>query len=281
LGVPVTVGPSIILGLFALGVLSRLSGAYLVEWIVLGFAALLIHELGHALAFRRYGVESAITFWLLGGYTVPTDQDAAARLDDRQLLVVSIAGPLFGLVVGAVSLAVAVAARGQGADVRVPLFLWLFVNLGWAVFNLLPIASLDGGQALRHLGGAAFGRPGRAIGLVLGLLASAAIVAASVDYGLYSIAIVAAVFGLFNPTPYLELRDEIWPPRQRREPEPSVVPPPGRAIWARADEGLVGGRGSDGAGPGSIDSDARWSRPGAAQPGVGTPGHPPQGDDRG
>lgn len=211
LGIPITVGPAILAGLAVLGVLSRLSGALLVVWVVLGFVALLIHELGHAVAFRHYGVAASISFWALGGYTAPDDQETATRLSDRQLLVVTVAGPLVGLVVGFVTLIVGIVARDALRLIRMPLLLWLFVNLGWAVFNLMPISSLDGGQALEHLAGAVLGRPGRAIGLALGLLASGAIAVVALRFGLVSVAVVAVVFGLFNPTPYLRLRGEFRP----------------------------------------------------------------------
>jgi membrane-associated protease RseP (regulator of RpoE activity) len=198
-GTPVTVGPAIVVGLLGLGILSRLSGEFLAEWVVLGLIALLLHELGHALAFRRYGVESSIKFWLLGGFTIPNDGEAASRLSDRQMLVVAISGPLVGLVLGGATLAVAPALEGISDSVRVPLFLWIFVNLGWGVLNLLPIAGLDGGRAVEYLGGAVFGRRGRMVGLAAGLLASAVIAAVAVAYGLYSIAFVAFVFGLVIP----------------------------------------------------------------------------------
>jgi Zn-dependent protease len=204
-GVPISVGPAIVAGLAVLGVLSRLSGALLVVWVVLGFVALLIHEMGHALAFRHYGVASSISFWALGGFTAPDDQESAARLSDRQLLVVTVAGPMVGLVVGLGTLVVGSVAREPLWPMRMPIFLWLFVNLGWAVFNLMPVSSLDGGQALEHLAGAVLGRPGRSSGLI-------AVIA--VQFGLLSVAFVAVVFGLFNPTPYLRLRAEIWPTRQ-------------------------------------------------------------------
>jgi stage IV sporulation protein FB len=220
LGVRVAVGPMIVVGLAALGALSRLSGALLAVWVVLGFAALLLHELGHALAFRRYGLKSSISFWVLGGFTVPDDQEAAARLSDRQLFIVTVAGPMVGLVIGAATLVVGIVARDALTPVRMPILLWLFVNLGWAIFNLMPISSLDGGQALEHLAGAILGRAGRAVGLAFGLLASAAIAALAVDLGLYSVAFVAVVFGLLNPTPYIRLRAEIRP---RRSPEPTIL----------------------------------------------------------
>ena len=218
LGIPVTIGPSIVLGLVVLGVLSRFSGELLVEWVGLGIVALLLHELGHALAFRRYGVPASISFWVLGGVTVPTDLDAATRLSDRQMLVVVLSGPLVGLVIGAATLAAAVVFPDAARSIREPLFLWMFVNLAWGIFNLLPIASLDGGRALEYLGGAVFGRAGRAVGLATGLVASALIAIAAATFGLYSVAFVAIVFGLLNPSPYRGLLNEIRPGRRSDRP---------------------------------------------------------------
>jgi len=208
-GIPVTIGPWILVGLLGLGVLSGLTAEFLAEWIVLGFIALLLHELGHAVAFRRFGVGSSIDFWFLGGFTVPNDPEAAAGLSDRQMLVVAVAGPGVGLVLGAATLAVGPAFRDAGSSIRMPLFLWTFVNLGWAIFNLLPISSLDGGRALGHLAGAVFGRAGRAIGLAAGLVASGLIAVLAAEARLYSVAVIAVVFGLFNPAPYSDLLDEL------------------------------------------------------------------------
>jgi stage IV sporulation protein FB len=198
-GIPVTVGPAIVVGLLGLGLLSRLSGEFLAEWVVLGLIALLLHELGHAFAFRRYGVASSIRFWLLGGFTTPTDAAAALRLTDRQMLVVAISGPLVGLVLGGAMLAVAPFLQETSRSVRVPVFLWIFVNLGWGALNLLPVSGLDGGRAIEYLGGAVFGRRGRMVGLAAGLVASAVIAAVALAYELYSIAFVAFVFGLVLP----------------------------------------------------------------------------------
>lgn len=218
LGIPVTIGFSIVLGLGVLGVLSRFSGQLLIEWVALGMLALLLHEMGHALAFRRYGVASSISFWVLGGVTVPSDLDAATRLSDRQMLVVVLAGPIVGLVIGAATVVAAAVFGDAARSIREPLFLWLFVNLGWGIFNLLPIASLDGGRALEYLGGAVFGRAGRAVGLAVGLVASALIAVAAAMFGLYSVAFVAVVFGLFNPNPYRALLNAIRPGRRSDRP---------------------------------------------------------------
>jgi stage IV sporulation protein FB len=222
LGIPVSIGPAIVVGLGVLGVLSRFSGVQLVEWIGLGILALLLHELGHALAFRRFGVPASITFWVLGGLTVPDDLDAAMRLSDRQMLVVVLAGPVVGLVIGAAALAAMVVFRELPRSIREPLFLWMFVNLGWGIFNLLPISSLDGGRALEYLAAALFGRAGRLVGLAAGLVASVLIAVAAAVFGLYSVAFIAVVFGLLNPSPYRELLEAIRPGRRAdRPPAPS------------------------------------------------------------
>ncbi len=226
LGIPVTIGISILIGLLGLGFLSRLEGAFLAEWVVLGFVALLLHELGHALAFRHFGVESTITFWLLGGFTIPTDQEAARLLSDRQMLVVSISGPLVGLILGGAALAVSPAFQDASRSIRVPIFLWTFVNLVWAIFNLLPIASLDGGQALVHLAGAVFGRAGRVLGLITCLAASVLIGVGAFLVGLVSLAFVAIVFGLANPAVYRMLQDEFESNRPAQIRSDSRLPGP-------------------------------------------------------
>lgn len=213
LGIRVTIGPGIVAGLLVLGVLSGLSGAFLAEWVAFGILALLFHELGHALAFRRYGVVSSITFWVLGGFTMADDQDLAERLCDRQMLVVSLAGPAVGLLLGLAGLALGLAFAAATRSVRAPIFWWTYINLAWAIFNLLPITALDGGRALQHLAGAIFGRAGRALALVFGIVASALIAVVAVRLGLWSIAFIAVVFGLVNPAAYSQLMDELRPDR--------------------------------------------------------------------
>ena len=179
--------------------------------------ALLVHELGHALAFRRYGVESSVRFWLFGGVTVPDDLDAAARLSDRQMVVVHLLGPLVGLALGGLVLLAAPALHGADRSIRISAFIWLFVNLGWAAFNLLPIASLDGGRAsatwpARSCRGGWAWRSGPA-----GSLAASALVAV-VAVGIRQplVAAVAVVFGLANPAEYGRLLDALLPGRADR-----------------------------------------------------------------
>ena len=233
LGVPVSVGPAIAIGLVGMGLLSGLTAEFLVAWVILGFVALLLHELGHAVAFRRYGVDSSISFWLFGGVTIPNDQEAASRLSDRQMLVVAVSGPLVGIVIGGMMLALWPALDSADRSVRVLAFLWTFVNLGWAIFNLLPIGSLDGGRALGHLAGAVFGRAGRTIALAVGIVASVIIAAVAVDLRMYSIAFIAVIFGLLNPDAYGQLLDAVRPARASRRLSEGAR---GLEVWTDGDE---------------------------------------------
>lgn len=112
------------------------------------FLSVLIHELGHALTARAYGVQTReITLWLLGGVAqlehIPRSRGAEA--------VIAIAGPivsvllsgLFGLLRGLVP---------SGATEGQFLLGYLsFINLSLALFNLLPALPLDGGRILRSL----------------------------------------------------------------------------------------------------------------------------------
>lgn len=142
-------------------------------WVLVLLVSILIHELGHALAFRRFGHTARITLYTMGGLT---HGQGGAALTPPQRVVVSLAGPLAGFLSGlalwALTLLVPVPAAGPVAEV---VSLWLWINLGWGMFNLLPIHPLDGSQALAGLLDWA-GLPGRigalwvSVPLTLGLL---------------------------------------------------------------------------------------------------------------
>jgi hypothetical protein len=49
--------------------------------------------------------------------------------------------------------------------------------------------------------------------VTVGLVGSGLIAVVAAEFGLYSIAVVALIFGLLNPIPYRQLRAELWPPK--------------------------------------------------------------------
>ncbi|MGI9473155.1 MAG: site-2 protease family protein, partial [Rubripirellula sp.] len=70
----------------------------LLLWTLCLLVSILIHELGHAFAFRRYGIESTIVLYHFGGLAIPTDSFSPGRsyqqLTPKQDILVSLAGPI-------------------------------------------------------------------------------------------------------------------------------------------------------------------------------------------
>ncbi len=122
------------------------------------FACVLLHEYGHALAARRYGIGTEhITLLPIGGIASLEKMPE----DPKQELVVALAGPAVNLVIAAMLLMYFLAA-GRPLE----LHLWqdaslltegkylpflLLINLMLLGFNLIPAFPMDGGRVLRAL----------------------------------------------------------------------------------------------------------------------------------
>ena len=96
----------------------------------------------------------------------------AGRLTPGKNIVVSLAGPGAGLLLGAVVFVVAGSAEPAPeslASVLVSQALW--INVGWGIANLVPMLPLDGGHVTESLGGWIAGARGRRVahGLSLAL----------------------------------------------------------------------------------------------------------------
>jgi Zn-dependent protease len=119
------------------------------------FGVVLVHEYGHALWARRYGIRTPlITLSPLGGLA---HLGAPAR-GPRQELLVSLAGPATHLLLLAVvwplSLLLPADAQERGwvfALMPFTLSYLVQLNLGLLLFNLLPFFPMDGGRVLRAL----------------------------------------------------------------------------------------------------------------------------------
>ena len=146
-------------------------------WIVVVFVSILIHEMGHALAFRRYGQRSHIVLHFGGGLTIPEpvywgSGYANISLSPNQHIFISLAGPVAGFLFAALVIAIVVLSGGavnmtwlfgliplpltamlpfdsRIASLLVTLLLW--VNIFWGLVNLLPVFPLDGGQVARNI----------------------------------------------------------------------------------------------------------------------------------
>lgn len=118
------------------------------------FGCVVLHELGHALAARRYGVPTRdITLLPIGG---------VARLEriprnPTHELVVALAGPAVNVVIALIILIGLLAMNGRTITADFQTFQGNFfvqlmaVNVFLVAFNMIPAFPMDGGRVLRAL----------------------------------------------------------------------------------------------------------------------------------
>jgi Zn-dependent protease len=180
LGFPVRVHPLFWLLSVLLGASTLDDGLqFLAIWVAIVFVSVLVHELGHAVAFRLFGSDADIVLYAFGGLAIPT-----MAINGRwRRIFVSLAGPLAGFVLGGIIYGTNLAfqwAAVNGPEVGFLYIQLLWVNILWGVFNLLPVYPLDGGQVCRELCGMKWGGRGRRISLQISFGFALLIVAYSI-----------------------------------------------------------------------------------------------------
>lgn len=175
-------------------------GILLVIWVAAVFVSVLVHELGHSLVMRYYGVHSYIVLYHFGGLAVPEGAGSFGRMrrhsSSWEQIAISAAGPGAGLALAGL-LIVALRLSGSALLFPVPyldrvvsvtegnpitstplqaaVFFIILPCVFWSLLNLLPVYPLDGGQIARELLTLQNPRDGVRYSLILSVTAGAGV----------------------------------------------------------------------------------------------------------
>jgi Zn-dependent protease len=193
-------------------------------WVAIVFSGITVHEVGHALVMRHYRLQPEIVLHGFGGATAARGLGGLKR---HQRILVSAAGPAAGLLLGGIAWLLfdhLVAPQLTGASPQVEQVVMitfgylLWVNVGWSIFNLLPILPLDGGHILEDLLGPRRIRTTYLVSLAIGV----GIVALAFSFRFWFVAIIIGMFTWNTYGRFRELGDGA--PRPRVPPTPPIPP---------------------------------------------------------
>ncbi len=175
-GIDLFLHPSffILLAFFGIG-----GGVELILLVSAAFGCVLLHELGHALTARTFGIGTQdITLYPIGGVARLRRMPKAPGAE----LLITLAGPAVNVAIAMVLGAIVSLGflGGPGSDLPIRSFVVaLFgINVGLAVFNMIPAFPMDGGRIFRALMSGLLGREratliaaglGRGLALVFGI----------------------------------------------------------------------------------------------------------------
>lgn len=141
-----------IAGSYALSGASLGATAIGVALVVAIFVVIVVHELGHALVARRFGIATRDIMLLPVGGVASIEHTPDRPLEE---LAIALVGPIINLAIAGLIWVGVHAAGGTtqlgdtttiGGAIAAQLY---WINIGLALFNLIPAFPMDGGRALR------------------------------------------------------------------------------------------------------------------------------------
>jgi membrane-associated protease RseP (regulator of RpoE activity) len=194
-GFPLRIEPFFFVTAWLIG--GRQEPQWMLIWVAVVFIGVLAHELGHAFAGRRLGLEPWIQLMAFGGMT---GWQRPRPLTSGQRILISAAGPAVGISIGGALLLASFAGFFAGASPAVLRLLnyLVWVNLGWGVLNLLPILPLDGGHITASVAEMVAGRNGRIAARVFSIVLTVVIALLALFGGMWWILILGIVLTIAN-----------------------------------------------------------------------------------
>ncbi|MBT7264626.1 MAG: hypothetical protein HN831_04055 [Waddliaceae bacterium] len=116
-------------------------------WVMVILFSVLAHELGHALTARAFGHKTEIQLVMFGGVTLRD----GPKLKFWQDFLVTLNGPLVGIVIFLLAGYIRIAMRGANPIAIYTIDAFLYGNAFWSILNLIPIIPLDGGGLMSIL----------------------------------------------------------------------------------------------------------------------------------
>lgn len=156
------------------------------------FGCVLLHELGHALTARQFGIPTAdITLYPIGGVARLLRMPKAPGAE----LLIALAGPAVNVLIaaalaGLLGVSALIDPHGTSRMAEVSWFFQnlLYINVGLAVFNMFPAFPMDGGRVLRALLSLRMGRPrATVVAATLGQLLAVALPLVLMALGAFSV----------------------------------------------------------------------------------------------
>ncbi|HZZ30056.1 MAG TPA: site-2 protease family protein [Pirellulales bacterium] len=175
-------------------------GTALLIWTAAVLVSITVHEFGHALTYRTFGVPCHVVLYHFGGLAISGQSFGSfgnrRGEDPKRQILISVAGPLAQLLL-AVAVASVFHVGGFQIDNPLPFFHQLdfledgkplssvalrvfedslmWCSVWWALLNLLPVYPLDGGRISREVLTLIHPREGIRFSLILSIAAAAGV----------------------------------------------------------------------------------------------------------
>ena len=159
------------------------------------FSAVLVHELGHALVARWYGMKPEIELNFIGGQASWVE---LKRLDYRKRCLITFAGPGVGLLFGVIFYGLVFFVHALPPVMRDFLREHYYYYFLLNIFNLIPIYPMDGAQGLEFLIGWVKGHVNQLTVHKISFNTAVVCVGLSLYVGQWPIALILGYFGYMS-----------------------------------------------------------------------------------